>query len=636
VSPTQGTGYSSGSAWPSAVATAFLAITLMLLGAAYSQVWVVPPLVLAGAFLVAIAGFASAAFLVEARRRGPPTPKVLEPPADASLPAGYRLWHALRARALAVATSIDWKGDWLALLVTPAACVVAALTLRGAWNAAGAAALGPAPRVWVAGVLLAGAFPVLVLERHFAGMSPQILPEAAMLARLCRVPLLAVLGLAAAAALHSLGLEWPVLMIERSLIVITALVALELTLRSAVYLFIPLPPLALRRSQSDSSIAGLIQLRPPDLSLWSETIHRELGIDLARSWALQFVRRAAVPMLLALALCAWLVTGVTALGLGERAVYEVLGRPVAVLHEGLHLHLPWPLGILRRVEFGRVREIPMLFTATAEGLHPEPARTEELPAAADMESEPPSSADRLWDASHPSEASYLVASAANGQQNFQVVNIDLRVLYRIGLSDEAAREALYNIESPESMISTAAGQMLARYFARYTIMDVLGQNREAFVRGFQQELQSRLSALATGIEIMGVVVEAIHPPADAASAYQGVQAAAIRSVAQIANAKADAARTLGLAQMDATGERNEAAAAAAERVDQATTEGVLFDSDRQAYQAGGAAFLLERRIARLTKALTGTSLIIIDHRIGNPLLDLRASEPGATPGADVD
>ena len=52
---------------------------------------------------------------------------------------------------------------------------------------------------------------------------------------------------------------------------------------------------------------------------------------------------------------------------------------------------------------------------------------------AGIEGPAPMSADRLWDETHPSEASYLIASEARGQQSFQIVNVDLRILYRIGL-----------------------------------------------------------------------------------------------------------------------------------------------------------------------------------------------------------
>ncbi|EPN85482.1 hypothetical protein A234_06727, partial [Pseudomonas syringae pv. actinidiae ICMP 19101] len=53
------------------------------------------------------------------------------------------------------------------------------------------------------------------------------------------------------------------------------------------------------------------------------------------------------------------------------------------------------------------------------------------------EGPPPNSANRLWDASHINEKSQVIASSAGDKQSFQVVNMDVRFVYRIGLTDSA-------------------------------------------------------------------------------------------------------------------------------------------------------------------------------------------------------
>jgi regulator of protease activity HflC (stomatin/prohibitin superfamily) len=345
-------------------------------------------------------------------------------------------------------------------------------------------------------------------------------------------------------------------------------------------------------------------------------VRRQFGIDLARSWALGFIRRAMAPLLLGMVLFSWMLTGVTALGLNERAVYEAFGTPRAVLHPGLHVHLPWPFGVLRPVEYGAVREIPIKFTA--DGSAPQEMRQD---AIADIEGAPPPSADRLWDSTHEEEGSYLVANDANGRQSFEAVDIDLSVVYRIGLSDDDALQAAYHIDAPEAAVQAVSGQILARYFARYTIGDILGQNREAFIRNFQNTLQSRLTALSSGIDIMAVVVEGIHPPPKAAISYQGVQAAAIESEIKVSTARAESAREMKMAL---------------ERVSQAKTDFTLFDGDRKSYAAGGPSFLFERRLDRLDQGLADKPVIVVDHRIAAgamPTFDMR--QPRATAGSNL-
>lgn len=583
---------------------------------------------LAGALFVTAAAFLASAIVALTHRGASDqltnTSKRRSKRSEPAPAHAYRRWRAKAARLRDVVSRSQLSGESLAILTTLALSCLGLLMLSKGWRMADA--ISTPLQAPVAGVLIALVFPILVLERHFANIPPQIQPDSAMLARLCRVPMLALLGLGLATSARWLDFPAVATLIERTIVVITALVGLELSLRSVAGWYGARAPEGARRCYADSTIAGLLSLQRPDFASLSAGASRRLGIDLTRSWALGFIRRAALPTLLALAAFSWLLTGVSALGSSERAVYESFGRPAGVLHPGLRVHLPWPLGVLRPVEFGTVHEIPVVFAAD-DGT-PAEAETSTPPTSADIEAPAPAGADRLWDASHPSEASYLVASKSNGRQNFEVINIDLRVLYRIGLSDAAAQEVTYNVAFPEGIIQAAAGRMLARYFARYTVLDVLGQNREAFIRGFQQELQSRLTDLSTGIEIVGIVVEAIHPPPAAATAYQGVQAAAIRSVVQIAEAKAEAVQIINSAQGDATTLRNAAEAAAAERLDLAKTELALFDGDRQAYSTGGKAFLFERRLQHFDKALANVPFTLVDHRIDRndaPLLDLRQS-----------
>ena len=285
------------------------------------------------------------------------------------------------------------------------------------------------------------------------------------------------------------------------------------------------------------------------------------------------------------------------------------------------------------MEYGVIHEIPIVFPSENGGQ----AEAVAAPGgeAATIEGTPPQTAERLWDASHPSEASYLVASNRNGQETFEVVNIDLQILYRIGLSDRAAYDAVYRIDAPDNLIRAAAGRMLARYFARYTIPDVLGQNREQFIRGFQQELQNRLDALSSGIDVLGVVIEAIHPPADAALAYQDVQAAGIRSQTQVATARGDAVRAVLGARTEATTMRDGAMAASAEGINQAKVDTALFAGDVTAYRQDGPAFLFERRLESIGKSIKpDLPVIILDSRIPAnqmPMLDIRPASSLTAP-----
>jgi regulator of protease activity HflC (stomatin/prohibitin superfamily) len=243
------------------------------------------------------------------------------------------------------------------------------------------------------------------------------------------------------------------------------------------------------------------------------------------------------------------------------------------------------------------------------------------------EAVPPPGADRLWDGDHPFEGSYLIASEENGQQSFQLVDVDMAVIYQIGRSDDAARNAAYRIDGPDELIQALSGQILVRYLSENTLLDLLGKSRETFSTDFQAALQKQLDGLSAGIEVLAISVEAIHPPPAAASAYHDVQAAEIRATAQISYSRGDAASTVKMAEQRALEDRNEGLAAAAKLVGEAQTSAVLFGGDRQAFGKNGKAFLFERWFGNLTRALGESEFVIIDHRLRGqevPTLDLRS------------
>jgi regulator of protease activity HflC (stomatin/prohibitin superfamily) len=320
---------------------------------------------------------------------------------------------------------------------------------------------------------------------------------------------------------------------------------------------------------------------------------------------------------------AWLVSGVTALPVNQRGVYERFGSPVAVLGPGLHIHLPWPLGLVRSVEIGVVHQLPIEFLLlNGNGQTPKEEAKEKVSA----EATPPASADRLWDNAHPFEGSYLIASEENGQQSFQLSDVDMAVVYQIGLSDDAARDAAYRVTDPEELIQALSGQILVRYLAQNQLLDLLGKSRETLAGEFQAALQKQLDNFSSGIEVLQISIEAIHPPPEAAAAYHDVQAAGIRAITRVAESRGNAARTLKFAQLQASGYVNSALGGAAEAVGDAQTATVLFGGDRQAFGKSGNAFLLERWFDNLGKALEKSEYVVIDHRLNGqdvPTVDLR-------------
>jgi regulator of protease activity HflC (stomatin/prohibitin superfamily) len=252
------------------------------------------------------------------------------------------------------------------------------------------------------------------------------------------------------------------------------------------------------------------------------------------------------------------------------------------------------------------------------------------------EDAPPASLNRLWESTHAGQASYLVASLGSGQQGFQSVSTEINVLYRVGLTDSAAMEYLYSVADPESLIREAGSRMVLRYFNSRTLDAVLGASRENVAAAMRDELAADLQAHRAGVEVVSVLIEEIHPPAGAATAYHAVQAAEINASASIADERGRASRVAGVAAQEAHQLTASSDATATERLDAADADAYRFAAERRAHAEGGESFLLERKLSKLQAALDQKSVVIVDHRLSPaqaPILDMRAPENGA--GADT-
>lgn len=573
------------------------------------------------ALLVLVAGLQSAWWVARWRERVM-TPLASNPPTmeEPSAAQGWyeQLLERLSQRSLhwlgQIGAATLWLGGW-ALLVL--------LGIEQAWNLAlPAAAVGLSATVGAVIALLL-AFALLVLERHLAQESPAQWPEAGALAQLTRVVIITLVLGALCLLFASESAVWPVRVAVLTGI-LPGLVAIELLLRAVLSLFSPrreqLEPTLLARTFS----ADLLRWPPQPLLALQHELHNRFGIDLRQIWAFSYMRRAFLPVLALVVGLGWLLTGIHEIPLQGRGIYERFGKPVQVFAPGLHVGLPWPLGRVLNVENGVVHEL-----ATSVGENPAPVQPDPAEGPA------PLTANRLWDASHVNDKSQVIASSRGEQQSFQIVNMDVRFVYRIGLSDQAALAATYNSADVPTLIRSTASRILVHDFASRTLDGLLGTDRVGLGDQIGRAVQNDLQKLDSGVEILATVVEAIHPPAGAANAYHSVQAAQIGAQALIARERGAAAEASNQAQLQASLARDQASANAREINASAQAAELKFTAEQKAYASAGQAFVLEQYLSQLSQGLSKAKLLVLDHRLGGssnaPTIDLRTFTLPADP-----
>ncbi|WP_065260910.1 protease modulator HflK [Pseudomonas bananamidigenes] len=572
------------------------------------------------ALLVLVAGLQSAWWVTDWRARVISPVAAVTGEEETPAPDGWyeRLLDRLGRRSLHLLGQIGAPTLWLGGLA-----LLALLGIEQVWNLAlPSAAVGMSASVSAAIALLL-AFGLLVLERQLAQEHPAQWPEAGALAQLTRVTIISLVLGALCLLFASENSVWPV-RLAVLIGILPGLVAAELLLRAVLSLFSPrreqLEPVLLARS----FVADLLRWPPQPLLALQHELHNRFGIDLRQIWAFSYMRRAFLPVLVLVAAVGWLLTGVHEIPLQNRGIYERFGKPVQVFGPGLHAGLPWPLGRVLNVENGVVHEL-----ATSVGENPVPVQADPAEGPA------PVTAHRLWDASHVNDKSQVIASSRNEQQSFQIVNMDVRFVYRIGLSDQGALAATYNSADVPTLIRSTASRILVHDFASRTLDGLLGQDRVGLADEIGRAVQSDLQKLDSGVEILATVVEAIHPPAGAANAYHSVQAAQIGAQALISRERGAAAEASNQAQLQASLARDQANANAHETRSIAREADLKFSAEQKAYVGAGQAFVLEQYLSQLSQGLGKAKLLVLDHRLGGssnaPTIDLRTFTLPADP-----
>lgn len=531
----------------------------------------------------------------------PETDTPTSPPPRRRLPPGLQVWL------------VHFQQHLLVTAVTALLAIVFALA-----NITDQASPGDShpPNVLAIGVAVTFCFALLVVERILSFKTIRGLREQQEHTGLARIMLSISLLLAASLLLALLSPAvaiWPIKLASA----MTFLVALEYLLRTLMALGTPAPADSAPRFLTRSQLIALYQWPPRPLGFVLDNLQQRFGVDIRHIQAFRVIGNRLVPVTCGIAVLGWLLSGLTQVPLQQRGIYERFGRPVAVLAPGLHGGLPWPFGRVVPVENGSVHELQLSDISSTK--QPEAVID-------DAEGPAPQSSWRLWDNSHATDQSQVIASAAANSQNVQVVNTDIRLIWRIGLKDRDALNSQYQTDALPALIRSVARQVLVTQFASKQLDELLNEQRATMATTLNTQIQQRLNALNTGVELLFTRIEAIHPPAGAAAAYHGVQAAQIAADALIVREKGYAASVNNAAQDSAQTHIDNAQAVAAENLSQARTAAANFAAEHQAWQQAGNAFISERRYHILSQTLAHTPLLILDSHLQGanaPVLDLR-------------
>ncbi|MBR5501232.1 MAG: hypothetical protein IKV74_06875, partial [Clostridia bacterium] len=318
-----------------------------------------------------------------------------------------------------------------------------------------------------------------------------------------------------------------------------------------------------------------------DLSVIS-FLEENTGITLRSLWSLKFIRKALPVAFFAGLLIFWISTGVVYVGSNQAgAVYRFGKLQDEILEPGLHFTLPAPIEKTEIYDTDTIQKVTIGYKSEED-------------------------VDNIWTAGHGENEYKLLLGSGN-----ELVSINLRVEYRI----KDLKSYLQSSAAPERILEAKAYELTTKHTMNHDLATLLSVDREAFASSFKQELSALVEEANTGLEVVNIIMESIHPPVEVAAVYQrliGAQAEAERivleakgsSASSILRSESYAQITIDSAMIDYHKRISEANAALAE-----------FMAAVEAYSEYPNAYVYQKYMNAMCSTYAGTKLILVGDNV---------------------
>lgn len=276
----------------------------------------------------------------------------------------------------------------------------------------------------------------------------------------------------------------------------------------------------------------------------------------------------------------WLASGLYRVNPDEEGVVLRFGEYVRSTGPGLHYHLPSPIESVIKPTVTRINRIDIGFLGGGES---------------------------RGNVRHiPEEALMLT-----GDEN--IIDINFTVLWRIA----SARDYLFNVQRPESVVKIAAESAMREVVGRTDIQPALNEARGDIERGTRDILQQILDEYGAGITVVEVQLQKVDPPEEVVDAFNDVLRA--RQDQQRLRNQAEAYRNDIIPRARGEAERmiQEASAYREEVVNRAIGDAQRFESILVSYQLAPAVTAQRLYLETIEEVFRGVNKVIIDDNSGN-------------------
>ena len=300
------------------------------------------------------------------------------------------------------------------------------------------------------------------------------------------------------------------------------------------------------------------------------------------------ISRVGVPLLL----ITWLLTAVAVIGPEQVGVVQRFGRLKEVLQPGFHIRWPWPIDRLTRVTPGRVQVVEIGYRSNLD--------SEEI-------AEEPKAYE--WNTQHrlgryvkvPEEVLMIT-----GDEN--LVEVNAVVQYDI----ENPARFVFAARDPQLLMRAVSERSLRWVLSRRSLDEILTTQRSEIEAVWHEELDGKLAGYDTGLGLLSVRLQDVHPPVEVVEAFRDVASALEEKSTLINQAESYAREQLPLARGQASAQLLSAEAYSEARIERSRGDSARFSQREQAYRSARAVTSLRLYLETVEEVLPNKTKYIAD------------------------
>ncbi|MFZ1946792.1 MAG: FtsH protease activity modulator HflK [bacterium] len=309
-----------------------------------------------------------------------------------------------------------------------------------------------------------------------------------------------------------------------------------------------------------------------------------------------------------LALALWLGSGFYSVVPGDTGIVFRFGRIAkAAVRPGLHFHRPFPIERVAKLPTQVVRRVEIGFRTAGDSLGTDTAYQ--------------------WESRHQT-GNYIkrVDESLMFTGDESIADINSVVQYRVS----QPAKYLLAIEDGERFVRCLTEAALMSISSQIALEDMLTTQRRDIEESAKSAVQGLLDQAGSGIEIVSLRLQDVHPPIEVVDAFRDVASARedMHAIINRAGAYADSLIPQARGQAEemitlAGAERNEA-------VEHATGEAQRFVSVMSEYEQNRQVTELRMYLETMEKTLPGIRKFLVEPEPGGEPLDLRFFGEGLT------